>query len=145
MSFSPNLCKRLFIVSNIRYDDNESFGPHTTWRIAPAFIVPGTDTKLKATYGTGFKAPTLTELYVNFPVVPAVANPNLSPETSKGYDFGFEQPLLHDRVSFGATYFHNDITNLIVEQFDPTTFVSSYANIGAGNHRGRRSRCIGVS
>ena len=47
---------------DIRYDDNESFGPHTTWRVAPAFIVPGTETKLKATHGTGFKAPTLTEI-----------------------------------------------------------------------------------
>ena len=91
---------RLFIVSNIRYDDNESFGPHTTWRVAPAFIVPWTDTKLKATYGTGFKAPTLTELYVNFPSFLTVANPNLAPETSTGYDIGFEQPLLHDRVAF---------------------------------------------
>ena len=78
--------RRLFIVSNIRYDDNESFGPHTTWRVAPAFIVPWTETKLKATYGTGFKAPTLTELYVNFPAFNSVANPNLAPETSTGFD-----------------------------------------------------------
>ena len=84
---------RFFVVSNIRYDDNESFGPHTTWRVAPAFIVPWTDTKLKATYGTGFKAPTLTELYVNNPSFMVVGNPNLLPETSTGYDVGFEQPL----------------------------------------------------
>ena len=127
---------RLFIVSNIRYDDNESFGPHTTWRLAPTFIVPGTETKLKATYGTGFKAPTLTELYVNFPAFNTVANPNLAPETSTGYDFGFEQSLLHDRVSFGATYFHNDITNLIVGTFDPITFISSYANVGQAKTQG---------
>lgn len=69
---------------------------------------------MKATYGTGFKAPTLTELYVNFPAFNSVANPNLAPETSTGFDVGFEQPLLHDQVAFGATYFHNDITNLIV-------------------------------
>jgi outer membrane receptor protein involved in Fe transport len=36
-----------------------------TWGAAPALIVPGPETKLKASYGTGFKAPTLTELYVN--------------------------------------------------------------------------------
>jgi vitamin B12 transporter len=135
---------RLFIVSNIRYDDNESFGPHTTWRVAPAFIVPWTDTKLKATYGTGFKAPTLTELYVNFPSFLTVANPNLAPETSTGYDIGFEQPLLHDRVSFGATYFHNDITNLIVGTFDSTTFISSYANVGQATTQGVEAFAAGI-
>ena len=62
----------------------ESFGPHTTWRFAPTFIVPVTETKLKFTYGTGFKAPTLTELYVNFPAFNSVGNPNLAPETSSG-------------------------------------------------------------
>ncbi len=127
---------RFFLVSNIRYDDNESFGPHTTWRVAPAFIVPGTETKLKATYGTGFKAPTLTELYVNNPSFLVVGNPDLLPETSKGYDVGFEQPLLHDRLRFGATYFHNDITNLIEGTTDPTTLVSTYVNVGQATTRG---------
>ena len=127
---------QFFVVSNIRLDDNESYGDHTTWRIAPAFIVPGTDTKLKATYGTGFKAPTLTELYVSNPSFMVVGNPNLSPETSKGYDVGFEQPLLHDRLRVGATYFHNDITNLIEGTTNPTTFVSTYVNVGQATTRG---------
>ena len=127
---------RLFVVSNVRYDDNDSFGPHTTWRVAPAFIVPWTDTKLKASYGTGFKAPTLTELYVNNPSFLVVGNPNLLPETSRGYDVGFEQPLLHDIVRVGATYFHNDITDLIEGITNPTTFVSSYVNVGQATTQG---------
>ena len=128
--------ERFFVVSSIRYDDNQSFGAHTTWRVAPAFIVPGTETKLKATYGTGFKAPTLTELYVNNPSFMVVGNPDLRPETSKGYDVGFEQPLLHDRLRFGATYFHNDIANLIEGTTDPTTFVSTYVNVGQATTQG---------
>jgi len=127
---------RFFVVSSVRYDDNQSFGGHTTWRVAPAFIVPGTETKLKATYGTGFKAPTLTELYVNNPSFMVVGNPDLLPETSKGYDVGFEQPLLHDRLRFGATYFHNDIANLIEGTTDPTTFVSTYVNVGQATTQG---------
>jgi vitamin B12 transporter len=120
--------KRLFLVSNIRYDDDDSFGPHTTWRLAPVFIVPGTETKLKATYGTGFKAPTLNQLYVNNPALFFTANPNLEPELSKGYDFGFEQSLLQDRLNFGVTYFHNSITNLIA--FSPVFTGPSIVNIG---------------
>jgi vitamin B12 transporter len=128
--------ERVFLVSNIRYDDNESFGPHTTWRVAPAVIVPGSETKLKGSYGTGFKAPTLTELYVNNPSIGQVANPSLLPEISKGYDFGFEQPLFNGRFRFGATYFHNDTTNLITTQFNPTTFTFIYKNIGSAETHG---------
>ncbi len=131
-----SFAERFFLVSNIRYDDNESFGPHTTWRVAPAVIVPGSDTKLKGSYGTGFKAPTLTELYVNNPSIGQVANPDLRPELSKGYDYGFEQPLFNGRLRFGATYFHNDITDLIVSQFDPTTFTFTYDNVGSAETHG---------
>ncbi len=127
---------RFFVVSNIRYDDYDSYGDHTTWRIAPAFIVPWTDTKLKASYGTGFKAPTLTELYVNNPSFLVVGNPSLLPETSTGYDAGFEQPFLHDRVRVGGTYFHNDIINLIEGTTNPTTFVSTYVNVGQATTQG---------
>jgi vitamin B12 transporter len=137
VELQSNFSNRFFLVSNIRYDDNESFGPHTTWRIAPVIIVPGTETKLKATYGTGFKAPTLTELYVNNPSFSLVANPNLLPETSIGYDVGFEQPLLHDRVSVGVTYFNNDISNLIVNRFGPIS--ATYMNVGKAKMYGVES------
>ncbi len=125
-SFNRNLPNDFFLVSNIRVDDNDQFGSHFTWRVAPAFLVPVTDTKLKASYGTGFKAPTLYELYgvgdFNF-----IGNPLLKPETSTGYEYGFEQPIANDRFRFGATYFHSDITDLINGVFVPA---NTYVNIG---------------
>lgn len=139
LELQSQLTKRFSVVANIRYDDNESFGPHVTWRVAPVLIVPGTETKLKASYGTGFKAPTLTQLYVSNPSYMVVGNPNLLPEESKGYDFGFEQPLWHDRVRIGATYFHNDITNLIVSTFDPIAFAFTYVNVGEAKMEGVES------
>ncbi|GAU84522.1 TonB-dependent siderophore receptor [Bosea sp. BIWAKO-01] len=128
-----NFGDRLFMVSNIRYDDDETFGGHTTYRFAPAYIVPGTETKLKASYGTGFKAPTLSERFSDFrPASNFFGNPNLKPEESRGWDLGFEQPLLADKVRFGATYFHNDIENLIVTNVAR----DSYANIGKATTKG---------
>jgi vitamin B12 transporter len=121
---------RLFLVENIRQDDNDRFGEHPTYRLAPAVIVPVTETKLKASYGTGFKAPTLNQLFVSLPAFFFDANPNLKPEESVGYDVGFEQPLFNDRVRFGSTYFHNDITNLIQFAVDTATFRSTEVNIG---------------
>jgi vitamin B12 transporter len=131
-----SFAERFFLVSNVRLDDHDTFGAHATWRVAPAFIVPGTDTKLKASYGTGFKAPTLYQLYVNSPSIGQVANPNLKPEVSKGYDFGFEQPLMNNRFRFGATYYRNDIKDLLVDNFVPATFTFTYFNIGRAQTQG---------
>ena len=118
--------ERFFIAANARVDDDDQFGSHSTWRVAPAFIVPVTETKLKATYGTAYKAPTLYELY-GVGDFGYVGNPNLKPETSKGYDVGFEQPLFGGRVRFGATYFRNDIQDMINNVFTP---VNTYVNVG---------------
>jgi vitamin B12 transporter len=123
---------RLFTAASVRYDNNERFGDKTTWRVAPAYIVPQTNTKLKASYGTGFKAPSLTQLFVSFPAFNFFANPDLKPEESEGYDVGFEQPLCEDRFRFGATYFHNDITNLI----GPNATFTSLINVGRATTEG---------
>lgn len=133
-----NFYNRFFLVSNVRYDNYDTFGGHVTYRFAPAFVVPQTETKLKASYGTGFKAPTLYELFVNEPGL-EVANPDLQPEESSGYDVGFEQPLFHDRFSFGATYFHNDITNLIEGVPIGTSFVYTNVNIDHAETQGVES------
>jgi len=133
------IVKNLTVAANVRIDDYDSIGSHVTWRVAPVFVAPVTDTKLKASYGTGFKPPTLTQLYVNNPSFITVANPNLKPETSEGYDFGFEQPLLHDRVDVGVTYFRNDVRNLINNIFDSTNFDFTYVNIGVATMQGVES------
>ena len=132
LELQSKFAERFFLVSNIRYDNNDAFGDHVTYRIAPAYVVEGTDTKLKASYGTGFKAPTLNELFVNFPAFGFFANPNLKPEESTGYDVGFEQPIGGDRLRFGLTYFHNDITNLIAGNDTFTTYI----NVGHAQTQG---------
>ncbi len=130
-----------FNTISVRYDDNNQFGSAATYRVAPAYFIPKTGTKLKASIGTGFKAPTLSQLYENFPSYGFFGNPNLKPETSLGYDFGFEQSLLDDKVQFGATYFRNNIKNLIDVN---STFISSmpiysYANVGRAETDGVES------
>jgi vitamin B12 transporter len=127
--------KRMFLVANLRDDISDQFGEHPTFRIAPAAIVPLIETRLKASYGTGFKAPTLSQLFQNFPDFNFFANPNLKPEQSSGYDVGFEQPLLGDRVRFGSSYFHNAITNLIGFNDAFTTSI----NVGQATTEGTES------
>ncbi|MGA7836910.1 MAG: TonB-dependent receptor, partial [Ignavibacteriaceae bacterium] len=102
-----NIDKSFFASIGARYDHHEKFGSVVTFRIAPAYVFWSTGTKIKATYGTGFKAPSLFYLYD-----PAYGNPDLSPEKSKGWDAGIEQYLFGYKLTAGVTYFHNSFTDL---------------------------------
>ncbi len=130
-SFGPNFSN----AANIRYDDNDHFGAKVTYRLAPTYTLEAIGIQFKASVGTGFKAPTLEELFENFPSFGFFANPNLKPETSIGYDIGFEQPLWGDKLRFGATYFRNNIRNLI----DDNATFTSYANVGRAETDGVES------
>ncbi|HEY0800954.1 MAG TPA: TonB-dependent receptor, partial [Steroidobacteraceae bacterium] len=116
--------ERLFDTVSARYDNNDRFGGKVTYRFAPAYLINETGTKLKASVGTGFKAPTLNQLFQSFPDFNFFANPNLKPETSLGWDAGFEQALKRDALRFGITYFHNNIKNLIADSADFTTNIN---------------------
>ncbi len=96
-----------FTAIGIRYDKHDRFGSVVTYKIAPAYIFWSTGTKIKATFGTGFQAPSLFYLYD-----PAYGNPNLNPERSKGWDAGVEQYLIGYRLRIGVNYFNNLFTDL---------------------------------
>ncbi len=93
-------------VGGVRYEDNEQFGSKMTWRIAPSFTFG--DTVLKCSYATGFKAPSLYELYAPN----GIGNTALKPETSKGWEAGVERRL-SGFFKVGASYFHTDYDNRI--------------------------------
>jgi vitamin B12 transporter len=124
-----------YAALNVRYDDNSRFGSKVTYRFAPAWVNEATDTKLKASVGSGFKAPTLSQLYQDFPPF-FFANPNLKPETSTGWDAGFEQGFAAGTVRIGLTWFDNRIHDLIAT--DPVTF-ATYANVGRAHTQGLES------
>ncbi|HEY7991801.1 MAG TPA: TonB-dependent receptor [Stellaceae bacterium] len=126
----------LFGAASVRYDHNDRFGSAVTWRVAPTYTVADWGTQLKFSAGSAFKAPTLNQLFVSIPAFLFTANPNLQPERSFGIDAGFEQPLLNNRLRFGASYFHNDISNLIEFQTNPITFASTLVNIGNATTQG---------
>lgn len=100
-----------------RLDHHSEFGSELTWRIAPAYLIEGTGTKLKASYATGFKAPSLEDLFGGDGSGTFIGNPDLQPEKSRGWDAGVEQALWDGRVSFGTTYFRNEIEDLIAIDF----------------------------
>ena len=109
-----NLWDRLFGTAGIRQDEYNVFGSATTYRVTAGYLHKETGTKLRGSYGTGFRAPTINQLFF-----PGFGNPNLKPEKSRGLDIALEQSLLNDRVFLSAGYFWNRYQNLILSVFDP--------------------------
>jgi vitamin B12 transporter len=119
-----------FMTLGIRFDHHDRFGTETTYRIAPALLLKS-GTKLKATYGTGFKAPSLYQLYAPATAWGLVGNQNLEPEKCKGWDIGIEQFLFNDRLTLSFTYFQNNFEDLILYDF-----IQGYININQADTKG---------
>lgn len=106
-----------FIVPAIRYDHHSAYGSHTSPKIGVTYNA--TDHfRIKANYGDGFKAPSVSQLYYDLAMqmgpgnwVHLTGNPNLKPEKSKSWDLGVEAEF---GKGYGSlTYFDNDVDNLI--------------------------------
>ena len=132
-----NLWDRLFGTAGIRQDEYNVFGSATTYRVTGGYLHKETGTKLRGSYGTGFRAPTINDLFF-----PGFGNPNLQPEKSKGSDIALEQSLFKDRVFLSVGYFWTRYQNLILSVFDPggvcsfSLFGFCAANIGQARAEG---------
>jgi vitamin B12 transporter len=121
------LGERLDLSLGGRIDDVIGVARFATWRGTLAYRITETGTKLRASAGTGGKAPTLFQLYS-----PLYGNPNLAPETSIGVDAGFDQDLFGGRGTLSVTAFANRFSNLI--EFNSAA--STYFNVARAETRG---------
>lgn len=113
---------RLTLTAGFRRDDNEAFGNHNTWRSTASYRIPEVGTRFHGGYGTGFRAPSLYELYDGF-----FGNADLKPEKSRGYDAGVEQSFFDDRLVVDTTFFNTRLSDAIT--FDSAT--SRYTQISS--------------
>jgi len=117
-----NLWDRLFGTAGIRQDEYNVFGSATTYRVTGGYLHQETGTKLRGSYGTGFRAPTINELFF-----PGFGNPNLQPEKSQGLDVAIDQTVLKDRGILSVGYFWTRYRNLILSVFDPTVCTAPFS------------------
>ncbi len=130
-SYFANLFQQLFnkrLALNIggRIDDHEAFGTHFTYKIGAAYFLPF-NLKFKANLATGFRAPSLFNLYD-----PQYGNPNLNPEKSTGGDVGFEQDLMANKLRWSLVWFNTHYKERI--GFNYATW--HYYNSGGANATG---------
>jgi vitamin B12 transporter len=137
-----NLWDRVFATAGVRQDEYNAFASATTYRATAGYLHQETGTKLRGSYATGYRAPTVNQLYF-----PNFGNPNLKPEKSQSMDIGIDQYLFDNRVTLSGGFFWNHFRDMIVSQQslavcgpDPFGFDPSGAfcaqNIGAVSTRG---------
>lgn len=113
-----NYQDRLLLTAGLRQDRYNVFGDATTYRVTAGYLIPEIGTKLRTSYATGFRAPTLNQLFFTSSFFNG--NPNLKPEESKSFDLGVDQRVFGDRLLLSVGYFWNRFGNLILTA--PTTF-----------------------
>ncbi len=118
--------KKLAINIGARLDDHEEFGTHFTYKIGLAYFLPF-NLKFKANLATGFRAPSLFNLYD-----PQYGNPDLNPEKSTGGDIGIEQSLWQDKLDWSLVWFNTHYKERI--SFNYSTW--HYYNSGGANTTG---------
>jgi vitamin B12 transporter len=123
--------KGFFLTAGARLDVHSRTGTALTYRIAPAYLLKSTGTKFRATLGTGFKSPSLYQLYAPPTSFGPIGNIHLLPERVTGWDAGVDQDVLGNSLRFGLTYFRNSFRDLI--DFD---YGLGYINIGRARTSG---------
>ena len=121
----------LTVTGGLRWDNNSQFNDKVTRRVTAAYYqknIVGSDfdIKLKATAGTGFKAPSLYQLYSEY------GDSALKPENSTGYDGGIELGWLNNLMHLDITGFYTTYSDLI--DYNNTTW--KYGNISGAKIKG---------
>lgn len=122
---------QFFATVGIRFDHHSQAESALTFRVAPGYSIEETGTRIRGSLGTGFKAPTLYQLYAPGTVFGPIGNEGLAPEKSIGWDAGIDQGFFQDRLSLSLTYFYSQYRDLI--DFD---FVQGFSNVKEASSRG---------
>ncbi|WP_423140587.1 TonB-dependent receptor plug domain-containing protein [Parablastomonas sp. CN1-191] len=96
----------LSIAGGVRQDDHSRFGGATTLGANASYAL-GAGWRLKGSWGQGFKAPTLYQLFSDY------GNEALTPERSTGFDGGIERGDRNGALHVALTGFRRDTRDQI--------------------------------
>jgi outer membrane receptor for ferrienterochelin and colicins len=112
----------LSVNLGFRYDDYSDFGNEFSPKVS-AILGLTDQTRIRASYGHGFRAPNFGELYLDLGFF-FKGNPELKPETSDNFTVGISHT--GEYISGSVDYFYNDVVDGIV--FDLSSFPYTYRN-----------------
>jgi outer membrane cobalamin receptor len=107
---------RLTTTVGARVDHHSAFGTAVSPKIA-ANVRINDHLHARGSYGGGFRAPDLGQLYYRFlnpsSIYQVIGNPNLDSEYARSVQIGADWLSSSRRARFGVNVFHNDVDNLI--------------------------------
>ncbi|MGH8015738.1 MAG: TonB-dependent receptor plug domain-containing protein, partial [Candidatus Zixiibacteriota bacterium] len=106
-----NIKENLFITVGGRLDGHKQFGSTGTYRVTAAFLVKQTGTRIRGVVASGYKAPSVFQLYHPSPYI---GNKDLRPEKSRSWEIGLDQELVREQLTLSLSYFANNFEDLIV-------------------------------
>jgi vitamin B12 transporter len=124
----------------VREEYPQAYASHTTISLGGALELPEVSARVKSSFGTAFRTPSLFERYGvdNYGLV---GNSALRPEKSKSWEAGFERDVAvgdRDRfASVSAVYFETSTRDLIQYELSPTP---QYRNVARAEISGVESR-----
>jgi vitamin B12 transporter len=133
LQLSSEVVHGLTLTGGGRYDHHDVYGGHATGQAALAFALDDQQTVLRASFGQGFRSPSLYQLYSLY------GNRALEPEEANSWDAGVERHSVDHRLVGSVTYFERRSRDLInfFDCFTPSPLCSQgavdnggyYANI----------------
>ena len=121
------------ISVSARHDNNQRFANLTTWRLTATQAITA-NTRAHASWGEGSANPTFFELFGFIPDS-FIGNPDLKPETSKGWDFGVSTSFCDGTCRGDLTYFRSTLNDEVTTTFAPPTFLARAVNIDGSSER----------
>jgi vitamin B12 transporter len=102
--YQKRLTPNLYLTVGGRQEDHSVAGKENAYRTSVAHLSDDKTLKLKGSYGTAFRYPSLYEMYFVYGAHSKVRE-TIKAETSKGFDIGFEKALPDLNLDFDVTYF----------------------------------------
>ncbi|WP_445364110.1 TonB-dependent receptor plug domain-containing protein [Microbulbifer sp. ANSA003] len=130
--YQGSYADQAYITLGLRHDNNSDFGSYNSFRASSAYLfedVANGTVKIKSSFGTGFRAPSLYEVNYNATAIDWLTYapldlPSLKPEESQGLDLGVEY-FNEDALHLELVLFHQIIENAIGWNSDASGYLQS--------------------
>jgi vitamin B12 transporter len=104
VDYQKRLTPNLYLTVGGRQEDHSVVGQENAYRTSAAHLSDDKTLKLKGSYGTAFRFPSLYEMYYVYGHHPKTRD-SMKAETSKGLDLGFEKAIPDLNLNIDLTYF----------------------------------------
>ena len=129
-----DITDKLLIAGAVRYEDFSDFGDNTSWKVSGRYILGDNRGAIRASYGTGFRAPSLHQIYLSNiqtlvsggtisnqgtfnnvdPIIrEGLGVPQLTAETSKNLSAGITYKVT-PKISITADFYQVEVDNRVL-------------------------------